>query len=131
MARTAPPALDQSQLLDSVPTRNTAVRTERRAGTVVLWVPIVRRWWMKGPLGWVLPFRNEKGVALDALGEEVWAACDGKQRLEQIIEHFAKTHRIRFHEARVSVLSFVRSLSERNLVGIVVPGAATGGGDPG
>jgi hypothetical protein len=115
--------LDQSQLLDAVPTHNQAVRSERRANALLLWVPIRRRGWMLGPLRWLLPFRDEKGIALDAVGQEVWQACDGKRRLEEIIEQFAEHHQLRFHEARLSVLQFVRSLVQRNLVALVVPQA--------
>ena len=115
--------LDQSQLLDAVPVHNHAVRAERRANALLLWVPIQRRRWMLGPLSWLLPFRDEKGIALDALGQEVWQACDGKRRLEEIIEQFAEHHQLRFHEARLSVLQFFRSLVERNLVALVVPQA--------
>jgi hypothetical protein len=122
MSRRHEPELDQDQLLDAVPTHNRAVRSEQRGRALILWVPIRRRWWMQGLLGFLLPFRREKGIALDALGQEVWRACDGEQRLETIIETFAARHQIRFHEARSSVMQFLRSLVERRLVALVVPG---------
>ena len=109
------------QLLDAVPTCNRAVRAERRGGALVLWVPIQRRWWMDGPLGWFLPFRREKGIELDILGQQVWQACDGERSVEQIIEDFAAEHQLRFHEARLSVMQFLRALMQRNLVALVVP----------
>ena len=113
--------LDQTQLLDAVPTSNQTVRVERRGASLILWVPIQRRWWMRGPLAWLLPFRREKGVELDALGQQVWEACDGQRRMEDIIEAFARHHQLRFHEARLSVMQFMRSLLQRNLVALVVP----------
>jgi dephospho-CoA kinase len=76
---------------------------------------------MGPPLGWVLPFRKEKGVELDALGEEVFRECDGERRLEQIIERFAERHRVRFHEARQSVVQFLSLLFERKLITLSVP----------
>jgi hypothetical protein len=115
-------ALDFSHLLDAVPMRNQAVRSERRGDHLVLFVPIRKRWWMYGPLSWLLPFREERGVALDPLGEEVWTACDGERRVENIVEGFAERHRVRFHEARASVASFLRSLVERNLVVVSATG---------
>jgi hypothetical protein len=115
------PNIDPSQLLDAIPTVNEAVRTEQRGETLVLFVPIRRRWWNSGPSGWLLPFRGERGIALDALGREVFDACDGHSTTEQIIELFAARHRLRFHEARLNVLSFLRSLMERNLVVFVLP----------
>ena len=115
--------LDPEKLLDAVPTPNAAVRLERRGDSVLLFVPLRPRFWTGPPLSWLLPFRKERGFALDALGEEVFAACDGRRTLEQIIEAFASRHRIRFHEARLAVTQFLRSLSERNLVALVVPRA--------
>jgi len=58
-------------------------------------------------------------VELDALGRQVFVACDGSRTTEQIVEEFAERHRLRFHEARLSVLTFLRSLVERNLVALV------------
>jgi hypothetical protein len=115
------PGLDQTQLLDAVPTSNQAVRAERRGAALILWVPIQRHWWMRGPLGWLLPFRREKGIELDAVGQQVWEACDGQHRMEEIIEGFARHHQLRFHDARSSVMQFVRSLLQRNLLVLVVP----------
>jgi hypothetical protein len=112
--------IDLEQLLDAIPTANAAVRVERQGESVVLFVPIRRRFWMGPPFSWLLPFRQEKGFALDALGAEVFSACDGERTLERIIEDFAEHHRLRFHEARLAVTQFLRTLSERNLVALVV-----------
>jgi hypothetical protein len=114
------------QMLDAIPTCNQAVRVEPRGDTVVLWVPIRRRFWLAG-LSWFLPFRKEKGVALDAVGSSVWSACDGRRRVEEIVEVFAERHQLRFHEARLSVSQFLRSLVERKLLVLAVPGAPPAG----
>lgn len=116
--------LSPTRLLDAVVVKNAAVRSERRGAALVLWVPIEQRWWMGPPLGWLLPFRKEKGVELDALGQEVFAECDGERRLEDIIERFAERHRVRFHEARHSVVQFLSLLFERKLVSLRVPNEA-------
>lgn len=114
---------DPSRLLDAVPMANRAVRVEARGETLILFVPIRRPWWMQGPLSWALPFRREKGVALDQLGSEVWRACDGERTVERIIDEFAERHRIRFHEARNSVVSFLHSLLKKKLLVLAVSGA--------
>ena len=126
MPAALPPELARAELLDTIPTRNAAVRTERRGKALILWIPIRRRWWTRGLFGWLLPFRKEKGIALDALGQEVRSACDGDRRVEEIIEDFADRHTLRFHEARSSVTQFLRSLVERRLVALVVPGEPSG-----
>lgn len=118
-------AIDPALLLDGVPVPNGAVRTEIQERGLLLWVPIEKRWWMGPPLGYFLPFRNEKGIALDALGREIFCACDGIRTTEEIIEGFAKHHRLKFHDARLSVLSFLKSLVERKLV-VLVAGKGQG-----
>ncbi|MEM9914997.1 MAG: PqqD family protein [Planctomycetota bacterium] len=119
-----PNAVNITQLLAAVPTRNAAVREEQRGEALVLFVPIRRRWWLRGPLSWCLPLRGEKGVALDALGQEVWRACDGQRDLEALVEAFAQRHRLGFHEARLTVMRFLRMLAQRNLLVLVGTSAA-------
>ena len=114
-----PDAVKLTQLLAAVPTRNTAVREEQRGEALVLFVPIRRRWWLHGPLSWCMPLRDEKGVALDALGQEVWQACDGERDVESLVEDFAERHRLGFHEARLTVMRFLRMLAQRNLLVLV------------
>ena len=105
--------------LDVVPVVNGAVRVEKQDTGLLLWVPLKLRWWMGPPLGWVLPFRREKGIALDSLGREVFEACDGNSTIERIVESFAAHHKLRFHEARQSVLMFLKMLGERKVVAFV------------
>jgi hypothetical protein len=118
----AEPAVAAGRVLDLIPTQNRAVREEQNAGTVVLYAPIRWSWWLRA-LSWLLPLRRERGFALDALGQEVWRACDGERTVEMIVEAFAERHRVRFHEARQSVLTFLKLLSERNLIAILLDGA--------
>lgn len=105
------------QLLDAVPVPNRAVRCERQAEReTVLSIPLRRRWYMGPPLAWVFPFSTHRRVALDALGGEVWRACDGARTAEQIVEAFAERHGLTFHEARLSVMLFLRDLVRRGVV---------------
>lgn len=108
------------RLLTLVPGANRAVREQSLGQSLVLWVPIRRRWWTRA-LAWCLPLRSEKGVALDRVGSQVWCLCDGQRDVEQIIEAFADQHRLRFHESRVSVLAFLKSLVSRNLLVLAAP----------
>jgi Coenzyme PQQ synthesis protein D (PqqD) len=109
------------EMLDAVPVRNEAVRSETAAGELVLRVPLEPRWYLCPPVTWLLPVRRERAVALDRLGEEVWRACDGERTVEQIVEAFAARHHLRFHEARLSVMRFLQDLTRRGLVVMVVP----------
>ena len=113
-------AIEQSRVLRTTPTQNSAVRVQSTATGVVLFVPVARPAWLRA-LAWALPLRREKGLALDTLGKEVWLACDGSHSFEAIVVEFAARHQLRFHEARALVAQFVRTLSERKLVALVVP----------
>jgi hypothetical protein len=105
-----------SRLLDLVPVPNAAARVAVEGEGLIVWLPIRKTWWMTGPLGKVLPFRHEKGFALDAIGREVFESCDGKRNVESIVEAFAERHRLRFAEARASVTHFLKTLVQRKVV---------------
>jgi hypothetical protein len=112
--------VDLSEMLDALPMPNHAVRVEDKGdGALVLHVPIRQRWYNGPPLSWILPFRKERSIALDQLGREVWIACDGKRNVEAIVEAFARDHGVSFHEARLGVTEFLRSLTRRGLIIIV------------
>ena len=114
-----------ANVLDAIPVVNAAVRVELQENGALLWVPLQRRWWMGPPLSWVLPFRREKGIALDGLGRQVLEYCDGHATIERIVEGFAAHHKLRFHEARQSVLLFLKMLLERKVVALVIEKGVT------
>ncbi len=119
--------LSLSDLLDSVPVANKAVRVEKHGEGLVVYLPIRQRWWMSPPLSWVLPYRSERGVALDGLGSEVYRSVDGRQTVEQIVVAFARSHRLRFHEARLAVMQFLKMLAQRNIIVLAVPNGRASG----
>jgi hypothetical protein len=110
-------ALSPGELLDAVPVRNSEAVSEREEdGETVVAVPLRRRWYMRPPLSWVMPFSSHRRVQLDRFGTEVWRGCDGRNTTETIVERFATTHHLSFHEARLSVMQFLRELVRRGLV---------------
>lgn len=113
--------LNLERALRARPVTNRAVREESHGEALVLFVPLRRRWWMAGPVSWWLPLRREKAVALDRLGREVWEACDAQRNVEQIIDAFAARHGLGFHEARLTVMQFLRMLAQRRLLVLVGP----------
>ncbi len=106
--------------MDAVPIRNQEVRVDRRGkDNVVLYVPLRRRWFNHRPFSWILPFSSHRAIGLDSLGAEVWDACDGRASTERIVENFARRHALSFHEARMSVVTFLQHLTARRLVVMV------------
>lgn len=82
-------------------------------------VPMRRPRWLAPPISWIVPFSSHRRVELDRLGMEVLNACDGRRSIEEIIETFASGHKLTFREAQLSVMQFLRQLTERGLVVIV------------
>jgi len=120
----AAPAQSHEQWLEAVPICNRAVRVQRCGQAVVLWVPFRPRWWLAGPLRWLLPLRKEKGVALDLVGSRVWDDCDGQRQVQEVAAAFAQRHQLGAREATLRVLLFLRQLSERKLLVLALPRAA-------
>jgi len=46
--------------------------------------------------------------------------CDGERTVEAIIDAFAAEHRLTFHEARVAVGGYLRSLMARGALAMVM-----------
>jgi hypothetical protein len=118
--------IDHRTILGATPVRNQAVHAQAKgADELLLFVPLRDRWYMKAPFRWILPLSKERVVNLDRLGTQVWQWCDGQTTVEQIVDRFATTHRMGFHESRLAVSQFLRDLMGRDL--IVVIGDASAG----
>jgi len=118
MTQPTTPALPE--LLTATPVQNQAVRCDRRAkNELLLTVPLRPRWFMGPPLSWILPLSRQRKICLDPLGAEVWNACNGKNSTQQIIDSFAHRHALTFHEARVSICSYLQQLIQRKLIVLV------------
>lgn len=117
---TAQPEWTFDDLLDSRPTPNESVRAgESSVHGLVLRVPLRKRWYMRPPVSWVLPVRDHRSLALDAIGREVWEMCDGRTTTEAIIERFSLRHYVSFHEARLSVTQYMQVLTRHGLIAMV------------
>jgi hypothetical protein len=116
--------ISTGELLDAIPVRNRTVVVESRSDReAVLSVPLRKKWYMKPPFTVVFPFSTKRRVALDQLGLEVWDHCDGRSTTEKIVETFAAKHTLTFHESRISVMMFLKLLTQRGM--LVMVGAAT------
>ena len=77
--------------------------------------------YMLPPLSWIVPHRRERRVVLDRVGSQMWRQCDGERTVEAVIDAFAATHDLTFHEARVAVTTYIKSLVKRGVLVIVMP----------
>lgn len=73
---------------------------------------------------WARMFRSgaqvEQSFRLDTLGREVYEACDGRTDVRTLIRDFARRHKISPAEAELSVTTYLRTLTTKGLVGMVV-----------
>jgi hypothetical protein len=119
-------SLSTTELLSAIPVRNRAAQVEKDSpNELVLSVPLDQKWYMKPPVRWLFPFSTHRRMGLDILGAEVWRCCDGINTAEDIITRFAASHHLSFHEARLSVMLFLKELVRRGA--LVMVGAAQEG----
>jgi len=108
-------------LLKAVPVANEAMETDYRGdGTVLVSVPMRRPKWLAPPISWLLPYSSHRRVELDRPGAQVLKMCDGKRTVERIIEEFAAMHKLTFRESHLAVTQFLRMLTERGVIAVVV-----------
>lgn len=111
-----------ARMLRARPVRNSAARVESdSASGVCLRVTTRRpRFWVP-PLSWIVALRPARTVVLDRLGAQLWRLCDGTRTVEDVVDRFRDLHGLSFHEARVAVTQYIRWLTRRGVLAIVMP----------
>ncbi|MBU1693545.1 MAG: PqqD family protein [Verrucomicrobia bacterium] len=84
-----------------------------RGGEVSIAVPTRRPGWLIPPISWIVHPPATRMLLLDALGVEVWTLCNGERTVEAVINAFAVANGLTFHEARVSVTAYLKSLLQQ------------------
>jgi len=112
----------REMLLAAVVLRNELVREVEIAGGLRLTAPLRESAMRRAFAGKnVASAPREKSFELDDLGTWVWRQLDGRQTVEGLIGAFAGHFRVNLREAEVAVLAFLKTLTQRNLVGLVAP----------
>jgi len=108
-------------MLRAKPRHNLAAKVgEQSSEGLTVWVKQQRPSFLVPPISWVVPFKEEKKVVFDQIGTQIWRQCDGRHTVEDIIDHFAQTYRLSFHEARVAVTQYLGSLVQRGTIAMEV-----------
>ena len=110
--------LRQEEMLRAVLHRNRALKLEPREEGLLLVVPMRRPWWSRGPVRWLFPISSERRMQLDSVGSYVLSLVDGRRTIENVIENLMQRYNLSFHEARVSVFEFMKTLMSRGAIGI-------------
>ncbi len=69
-------------------------------------------------LGRVFQMPPTKTIELDEFGAAVWEKCDGRHSVEQLVNFTAGAYKLNRRQAEVSVVSFMRMLAQRRLIGL-------------
>ena len=114
------PQLTREESLGARPVLNQLVRIETGPdGQVVLNVP--RR---KTPLlkivSRLFKIPPDKQIELDELGTYVIQHCDGAATVAELIDGFAHQFQLHRREAEVSMLTFLKTLAQRGIIGFAI-----------
>ena len=128
MFRRKGPQLTRQQSLNAIPVRNRIIEVRRESGgtaVLVLKRSKSRRVRLIAKLFYV---PEERKIALDELGTYVWDLCDGRTPVKKIISLFASKHKLGRKEAEVSVVEYMKQLTKKGLLGLMVEKADDGVG---
>jgi len=115
------PVLSREQSMASMPIRNPMLKVETEDdGMVHLSIPRKDAWWIK-LLSRVFYVPKRRKLALDELGSYVWGLCDGETTVRSLIDKFCKKYKLNRKEAEVSMVTYLKQLAKKGLIGIQVP----------
>lgn len=70
----------------------------------------------------VLQAPGEKRIELDEFGSAIWEKCDGTRTVEELARFTSTTYKLNRRQAEVSVMAFMKMLSQRRLIGFMKDG---------
>ncbi len=113
------PTLDRARSLEARPMINGGVHIERQAdGTLHLVIRSPRK---PGLFARFMPPILEKRVQLDELGSFVFEQINGERSVREILDAFVARYRNNRREAEYMVAAFLRQLTERKLITLIIP----------
>jgi len=128
------------------PVRNPAVIWERRSGATdpddpddpdIRTAAVLTLPHRKDRMGKILSFwfhmPEGKTITLeDEISAELWEMCDGSHTVEQLVKHTCQSYKLNRRQGEVSVVTFMRMLTQRRLVGFLsgAKGAEHGNREP-
>jgi hypothetical protein len=108
-------SLSREAALSGHPVRLPVTGKELKSGKLYLTVQYERPGWQR-MLG--AERTCSRTFALDPYGRSVYECCDGRTSVSEIIESFARQHKISAPEAELSVTTFMKTLVGKGLIGI-------------
>ncbi|MDP6113116.1 MAG: PqqD family protein [Planctomycetota bacterium] len=122
LVRRGEPALTREQSLTAVPVRNQAVRWEydEEDDETLIVIPRSDTRWVR-LLSKIFYVPESRRVTLDELGSHVWRRCDGETTVRDLIKEFSDRFKLSRKEAELSLITFLKQMARRRLIGLAVP----------
>jgi hypothetical protein len=129
LARRRRPRLSRAQALEARPIRNPHLGSKRNERDELMLIVPRRNDWVGRLLSLIFIVPKERGIVLDAVGEDVWELCDGEHTVAQLVKQVGEKYKLNPREAEVSLTDYLRQLGKRNLIGLALPrsDSASGG----
>ncbi len=120
-----PPEIPRSEFLKMKPVRNPMLKWEKNErGNVVITIPLQRPEEAKkrrSILSSIAQPPRERRIELDTIGSIVWELCDGERTVENIAKYLNEKYKLLLVEAETSLNAYFNQLSQRGLLGFIVP----------
>lgn len=107
-------------MLKSKPARNDALTWEKNENEEVTITVERRDDWRAKVLSKIFWIPKSRSLMLDQIGAQVWDMCDGKTSVDAMIRKLSTEHKLNLKEAEVSLLTYLKSLGKKNLIGFFV-----------
>jgi len=114
--------LAREDTLKARPVKNQKILWEKnKDGNIIIYVP--RK---KTTLNYLFSsffnLSGNKTIVLDELGSKVWGMCNAENTVEEMIGSFCREYKLNIKEAEISLLTYLKKLVERNLIGLIMEG---------
>ncbi len=127
MFRRKRPQLTREQSLNAIPVRNQGIEVRRESGGTAVLVLKRSDSLRARAMSKIFYVPAERKIGLDELGTYVWDLCDGQTSVKKIVSLFAKKHKLGKKEAEVSVVEYLRQLTKKGLLGLIIEDAGVEG----
>lgn len=116
-------AITWRTMLASRPCPNSAAEVAPQPdGTVQITVQLKKMEWLIPPLSWFIhPNLRRRYHLQDKVAVMIWGLCDGRRSVEAIVDEFARSYALTFHEARAAVTDYLKILVQRGIMAIEQP----------
>ena len=118
MRRKRTPVITRDQAVAATPIRTPSVKEEEKNAKLYITIEFERPKWQR-----VLGADSlcQRTFGLDEYGQDVYASCDGETSITDIVRIFAGKHKMSIAESELSVMTFLKTMMTRGLIGMTVP----------